>query len=76
MNLVGHTYLQENEVSIEVSIRLGFEIRKEVKFEIQTKLNLYFIQALQLHGEVLLKYCSYYSDTRGVTERLFLLEFS
>jgi hypothetical protein len=28
---------------------------------------MHFIPNLQLHSEVLLKQCSYYSDTRGVT---------
>jgi hypothetical protein len=64
MNLVGHTCMQENEVSIQVSIWLDFEIRNEFEIEIQTTQHFYFIQALQIHGEVLLKHCSCYCDTR------------
>jgi hypothetical protein len=40
---------------------------KLVFYECQYKPNLDFIQALNLHSEVLLKHCSYHSDTRGVT---------
>jgi hypothetical protein len=29
MNLVGHTYMQENEVSIQVSICLGLKIKEK-----------------------------------------------
>jgi RimJ/RimL family protein N-acetyltransferase len=38
MNLVGHTCMQENEVSIQVSIYLGLKIKKEFKFKNQTNL--------------------------------------
>jgi hypothetical protein len=67
MNIAGHTSMQENEVSIQVSIWLDLEIRNEFEFEIQTTQHLYFIQDMQIHGVVLLKYCSSYSDTRSVT---------
>jgi hypothetical protein len=54
---------------------LVWKQRKEFEFEFQTKLNSYFIQALQLHGEVLLKHYSCYRDTRGVIA-LPLIEIS
>jgi hypothetical protein len=65
VNLVGHTGMEEYEVSIQVSKWLDLEIRKEFEFEfeIQSKPNLDFIQGLKLQSEVLLKHCSCYSDT-------------
>jgi hypothetical protein len=51
-----------------VSICLDLKIEKEFEFEIQTKTHLDFIQASMLHSEVLFKYCSCHSDTRGVTK--------
>jgi hypothetical protein len=58
--------------------RLGSNKRKEFEFEIQTLQYLIykqtckdFIQASEIHSELLFKECSCYNDTRGVTPRIW-----
>jgi hypothetical protein len=57
--------MQESEVSIQVLTKLDLEIKKQFEFEIQTKLT--WISFVPCNSEKMLKHCSYYSDTRGVT---------
>jgi hypothetical protein len=64
LNLVGHTCLQKFGVLIQVSKWIDLKIRNEFEFEIQTKLAYDFIQASTVHSEILLHYCSYYTNTR------------
>jgi hypothetical protein len=46
VNLVGHTFMQELKVSIQVSSWLGLEIKERFEMEIRIKPSLYSIKSL------------------------------
>jgi hypothetical protein len=73
VNLVGYTCMYDFKLQNNAQ-RPGLNKRKEFGFEIQTLQYLInkscknFIQAFEIHSELLFKHCSCYSDARGVIQ--------